>query len=203
MSRLGPLFLPVASVCFIILSSNILVSFPVYLFGLADYLTWGAFTYPLSFLVTDVTNRLFGARVARYVVIVGFAFASVFSFFLAEPRLVMSSAVAFLCSQLLDVTLFDLLRYRRWWVAPFISSLFGGLLDTVLFFSLAFSLSFSFIWTVSPFAVENTIFLGEWGPVFPRWAGWAAGDFAVKMLMGFILLLPYRRISSFFSSSSM
>jgi uncharacterized PurR-regulated membrane protein YhhQ (DUF165 family) len=107
--------------------------------GLEDYLTWGAFTYPVSFLVTDLTNRRYGVGVARRLVAIGFVVAVVLSVALATPRIAFASGTAFLAGQLLDVTVFNSLRRHTWWRAPLIGSLLGSALDTALFFSLAFA----------------------------------------------------------------
>ena len=118
----------------LVTASNILVQYPV-----GDFLTWGAFTYPFAFLVTDLTNRRFGTAAARRVVYVGFALAVVLSIWLATPRIAIASGTAFLTAQLLDVAVFDRLRSGNWWRAPLASSTLGSALDTAIFFTLAFS----------------------------------------------------------------
>ncbi len=183
----------------VILASNKLVQHPVqgYFFGidLAGILTWGAFTYPVAFLVTDTTNRLFGAGAARRVVAVGFVFGVVLSLIAAlgiaagvsrssplslwqalfhDPeafamlRIALASGTAFLVAQLLDIKVFDVLRQKVWWKAPVGSSLVGSFVDTLIFFFLAFA-----------------------GSGMP-WASWAAGDFCAKLLMIALLLYPFR-----------
>jgi len=119
------------SMCVVVAASNYLVQFPVHgslgPIALADLLTYGAFTYPIAFLVTDLTNRRFGAETARLVVFVGFVLAVVLSFWLATPRIAVASGTAFLVAQLLDVAVFDMLRRSRWWKAPLISTVMSGL----------------------------------------------------------------------------
>ena len=150
-----------------VVASNILVQYPFTPFGLGDLLTWGAFTYPFAFLVTDLTNRWFGPVKTRRVVYVGFAIAVLLSIWLSEPRIALASGTAFLCAQLLDVTLFNRLRAGSWWRAPLVSSSVGSALDTAIFFSIAFA-----------------------GSGLP-WTTWALGDFSVKMLVAIASLLPY------------
>ena len=180
----------------VVLCSNILVQFPVqfHLGGvnLADLLTWGAFTYPVAFLVTDLTNRRFGASAARKVVAVGFLLAVILSIWLATPRIAIASGTAFLVAQLLDVSIFDRLRNGVWWQAPLISSILGSVIDTLLFFSIAFAPLFG----IFDFGGEDgslgfaVPFLGV-GSQVPLWISLAAGDFLVKVLVGLAMLLPY------------
>ena len=188
----------VAAMCAVVAASNYLVQFPVQArFGginLADLLTWGAFTYPVAFLVTDLTNRRFGPGAARIVVLAGFALAVVWSIFLASPRIAIASGTAFLTAQLLDVAVFDRLRERRWWQAPLVSSVIGSVVDTILFFSIAFAPAFAVFDTglgledgSLGFAVP---FLGVGGQS-PLWVSLAAGDLLVKLLVGLGMLLPY------------
>ena len=125
--------LPVAVMAGLVALSNVLVQYPI-----NDCLTWAAFTYPICFLVTDLTNRMHGAATARRVVYVGFAAAVVLSIVLATPRIAVASGLAFLVAQLLDVTVFDRMRQRAWWQAPLVSSMLGSAVDTALFFSVAF-----------------------------------------------------------------
>src|SRR5690606_37094232 len=135
MSRTYSVLPFVAAMAAVVVASNFLVQFPFAHFGLQDLLTWGAFTYPLAFLVNDLTNRRYGPAAARKVVYVGFAIAVVLSIWLATPRIAVASGSAFLVAQLLDVSVFDRLRERAWWQAPLISSVIGSVIDTVLFFS--------------------------------------------------------------------
>jgi len=118
----------------IVTASNFAVQFPI-----NDWLTWGAFTYPVSFLVTDLTNRALGPQAARRVVYAGFAVAVVLSAWIAGPRIAMASGLAFLLAQLLDIAIFDRLRRAPWWQAPFVSSILASALDTAAFFALAFA----------------------------------------------------------------
>ena len=144
---LARLTVAISAMVAVVAASNFLVQFPVeYALGginLADTLTWGAFTYPVAFLVSDLTNRHFGPAAARLVVLAGFALAVALSVWLATPRIALASGSAFLVAQLLDVSIFDRLRAGRWWQAPLISSLIGSVIDTVLFFSLAFAPAFA------------------------------------------------------------
>jgi uncharacterized PurR-regulated membrane protein YhhQ (DUF165 family) len=121
----------------VVVASNYLVQFPVnYAIGalnLADLLTWGAFTYPVAFLVTDLANRRFGPQAARIVVFIGFVIAVALSIWLASPRIAIASGSAFLMAQLLDVSIFDRLRDRVWWLPPLVSTVIGSFLDTLSF----------------------------------------------------------------------
>ena len=191
----------------VVVASNVLVQFPVmHMAGpldLSELLTWGAFTYPFAFLVNDLTNRRFGPRAARRVVGVGFLLAVVcsvvvppllfrvglFPFELEAARLAriaVASGTAFLVAQLLDVTVFDRLRDGRWWRAPLVSSTAGSVLDTVLFFSLAFAALFAFLGPSDGFALETSALVDA-----PRWTVWAVGDFAVKLAVSLVALVPY------------
>lgn len=182
----------------VVVASNILVLYPVQMtigaLNLADLLTWGAFTYPAAFFVTDMTNRRYGPTVARLVVVAGFAVAVALSVYLSTPRIAIASGSAFLVGQLLDVTVFNRLRRSSWWRAPLAASIFGSMLDTVLFFSLAFSASAGVLGPNDAFAIESAPFLGLFAAEFPRWVSWAAGDFSVKMLAALAFLLPYRAL---------
>jgi uncharacterized PurR-regulated membrane protein YhhQ (DUF165 family) len=176
--------------------SNYLVQFPVQAdvwdVNLADILTYGAFSYPLAFLVNDLTNRKFGPRMAGFVVICGFALAVVLSIWLATPRIAIASGVAFLTAQLLDVTVFNAMRRRAWWQAPLVSSATGSLIDTVIFFSLAFAASFSFMGAGDAFAIGTAPLLGVINIEVTRWVSWALGDLAVKLLVAVLVLPPYK-----------
>ena len=188
-----PFMLAMAAV---VVASNFLVQFPVNIdlgaIQLKEILTWGAFTYPVAFLITDLANRKFGPKQARLVVAVGFLLAVVLSIWLATPRIAIASGTAFLVAQLLDVSVFDRLRNSTWWRAPLISSLLGSALDTVLFFSLAFAPAFGML----DFGGEDgslgfaVPFLSV-GAEVPLWISLAAGDFIVKILVGLAMLLPY------------
>lgn len=184
----------IAAMAVVVVASNYLVQFPVNAtvagFNLADLLTFGAFTYPVAFLVTDLTNRKFGPRSARLVVIAGFAVAVLLSIWLATPRIAIASGSAFLVAQLLDVFIFDKLRRERWWKAPFISTLVGSVIDTVIFFSIAFAPAFGFIGANDDFAIAAAPLLGL-AIEAPRWISWALGDFVVKILVSLVMLAPY------------
>lgn len=185
----------VAAMIAIVVASNYLVQFPVQWtiggYNLADILTWGAFTYPAAFLITDLTNRAFGPSKARQVVIIGFAVAVVLSALLATPRIAIASGTAFLIAQLLDVFVFNKLRDGVWWRAPMVSSTFGSLLDTALFFSLAFAASFVVLGPNEPFLIESAPLLGLFATEVPRWVSLAVGDFTVKILVAVAMLVPY------------
>jgi queuosine precursor transporter len=188
-------FPAMAAMAIVVIASNFLVQFPVQLqiggLNLADLLTWGAFTYPAAFLVNDLTNRHFGVRAARIVVFSGFILAVAASFYLATPRIAMASGAAFLVAQLLDTAIFNRLRAGDWWRAPLISSLLGSTVDTLIFFSLAFSASFAVIGPNDGFAIEAAPLLGMFSYALPRWISWALGDFGVKILVALAMLGPY------------
>lgn len=195
---LGSLAPGVIAMTLVVVASNILVQYPVTAtigrLDLADLLTWGAFTYPAAFLVTDMTNRRYGPGIARLVVVAGFAVAVALSVYLSTPRIAVASGSAFLVGQLLDVTVFNRLRRSSWWRAPLAASIFGSMLDTVLFFSLAFSASAGFLGPDDAFALESAPFVGLFATEVPRWISWAAGDFSVKMLAALAFLIPYRAL---------
>lgn len=176
------LIVPVAAMTLVVAASNVLVQHPVEALGLADKLTWGAFAYPLAFLVTDLTNRRFGPPSARRVIYVGFAIAVALSIWLATPRIALASGAAFLIGQLLDVFVFTRLRRQSWWRAPLVASLAGSAIDTGLFFALAFA--------GDPAMSDPTPLLGLFGDR-PLWLNLAAFDFLVKALAAGALLAPY------------
>ena len=184
----------------IVVASNILVQHPM-----GAFLTWGALTYPFSFLVNDITNRLQGVRAARIVVLVGFVVGLVCSVIgtqihndfgpLVTLRIAIGSGTAFLVGQLLDVTLFDRLRRAEWWRAPLISTLMGSTLDSVIFFTLAFSASLTFLepgndvsWAATPGPLLGI------GPVVPFWVSLAVADWCIKFGIALFGLLPFRLI---------
>lgn len=185
----------VAAMAAIIAGSNYLVQFPVHAtlgaINLADLLTYAAFTFPVAFLVTDLTNKLFGPAAARKVVVAGFIIAVIVSIIVASPRIAIASGSAFLISQLLDVSIFDRLRTGTWWRAPLISSMLGAVVDTFVFFSLAFAASLSFLGEGLDFAVQPAPLLGVMATEAPRWVSWALGDLVVKVSMALVLLAPY------------
>lgn len=211
-------FLPfVAAMALVVVASNVLVQFPVQgqLGGLnlADLLTWGAFTYPFAFLVTDLANRRYGPAVARRIVFVGFMVSVICSiavpplffrlglieFETAADRLVRiaaASGTAFLVGQLLDVAVFNRLRRQSWWRAPVLSSLSSSVVDTAVFFSIAFAAAFAFVGPDDGFALENAPLLGLLAVEAPRWVSWALGDLGVKLVMALLALIPYRLIAA-------
>ena len=185
----------VALMTLVVVASNFLVQFPLNAtiagINLADILTWGAFTYPVAFLITDLTNRQFGPQTARKVVFAGFVVGVGLSFYTAVPRIAIASGTAYLAGQLLDIAVFNRLRRQAWWRAPLVGSLVGSALDTVIFFSFAFAAFFVFLGPNDPFALETAPIFGVLSAEAPRWISWALGDFTVKMLVGLVMLLPY------------
>ncbi|MCB1354495.1 MAG: queuosine precursor transporter [Rhodobacteraceae bacterium] len=182
----------------IVVASNILVQF---LFG--NWLTFGAFTYPFAFLVTDLMNRLHGPDKARKVVLAGFAVGILCSLVgsqihgaygpLVSFRVAIGSGAAFLTAQLVDIGVFDRFRGGVWWRAPLVSSLVGSALDTSIFFTVAFSAALSFIAPSVDVAWANEAvpLLGA-GPMLPLWMSLAAADFCVKLSLALIALAPFR-----------
>ena len=159
----------------VVLSSNYLVQFPIKYYGLEEILTYGAFSYPIAFLITDLANRSYGKSIARKIVYIGFIIGIAFTLFfstnftdLISIRIAIGSGTAFLVAQLLDVKIFDQLRKKRWFVAPLTSSLIGSIVDTFLFFSI------SFYATGIP------------------WVTLSLGDLAVKIFVALIMLIPFR-----------
>ena len=184
----------------IVVVSNILVQ---HLFG--QWLTWGAFTYPLAFLVTDLMNRIYGAGPARKVVFVGFVVGVICSLIgtqiqgefgpLVTLRIALGSGLAFLVAQLLDVAIFSALRDGRWWRAPLASTLVGSTIDTALFFSIAFSAGFVWLEPGNDVGWANEVLplLGA-GPQAPLWMSLAVADWMVKLSLALIALIPFRLI---------
>jgi len=159
----------------VVLISNYLVQFPVNHYGLQDILTYGAFTYPIAFLITDLSNKLYGKIVARNIVYIGFFIGVSFSLFfstnfsdLISVRIAIGSGTAFIVAQLLDVQIFDKLRNKKWFVAPLTSSFIGSAVDTFLFFSISF--------------------YGTGAP----WITLSLGDLIIKILVTLIMLIPFR-----------
>jgi uncharacterized PurR-regulated membrane protein YhhQ (DUF165 family) len=189
------LLIYVAAMTLVVVASNFLVQFPlngeIAGIQLGDILTWGAFTYPVAFLITDLTNRQFGPQTARKVVFAGFVVGVTLSFVTSLPRIAIASGSAYLAGQLLDIALFNRLRRQAWWRAPLVGSLIGSLLDTVMFFSLSFAAFFVFLGANTPFALEQAPILGIFATETPRWISWAIGDFTVKLIVGLVMLLPY------------
>ena len=190
----------IVAMALVVAASNYLVQFPVQAslggYNLADLLTWGAFTYPVAFLVTDLTNRRFGPGPARQVVIAGFAVAVLLSIWLATPRIAIASGSAFLVAQLLDVTIFDRLRRASWWKAPLVSSIIGSIVDTIIFFSLAFAPVLGFLGANDEFAIAWAPLLGLATADAPRWVSWALGDLGVKLAVALVMLAPYGALLS-------
>ncbi len=167
----------------VVLSSNYLVQFPIKYYGLEEILTYGAFSYPIAFLITDLANRSYGKLVARKIVYIGFAigisFTLIFSTNFADlisVRIAIGSGTAFLVAQLLDVQIFDQLRKKEWFIAPLTSSLIGSTIDTFLFFSI------SFYATGIP------------------WVTLSLGDLAVKILVALVMLIPFRLLLGTFKA---
>ena len=162
---------------------------------LGDLLTWGAFTYPFAFLVSDLTNRYDGPRRARLVVVAGFVVALGLSAYLATPRIAIASGTAFLVGQMLDISVFSRLRNRVWFLPPLAASLFGSLVDTLVFFTLAFAPALAII-DLAFGMHDGSLGMGApWlalGPEVPLWTSLASGDFLVKFLAALLLLAPYR-----------
>ena len=159
----------------VVLSSNYLVQFPINHYGLNDILTYGAFSYPIAFLITDLANRVYGKIIARKIVYIGFTigisstllFSTNFSE-LISLRIAIGSGTAFIVAQLLDVQIFDQLRRKKWFVAPLASSCIGSIVDTLLFFSISF-----------------------YGTNMP-WVTLSLGDLIVKVLVALLMLIPFR-----------
>jgi len=184
----------------IVVASNILVQ---HLFG--QWLTWGAFTYPFAFLVTDLTNRLQGARAARIVVVSGFVVGIVCSLIgsqiigefgpLVTLRVALGSGAAFLAAQLTDISVFNALRRDRWWKAPLVSTLIGSSLDTAIFFTTAFSASLVWLEPGNDVSWANeTLPLLGFGPAVPLWISLASADWCVKLTLALVALTPYRAV---------
>jgi uncharacterized integral membrane protein (TIGR00697 family) len=188
----------IIAMAIIVVASNILVQF---LFG--NWLTWGAFTYPLAFLVTDIMNRVYGAGPARTVVLVGFV-VGVFCSLVGTQiigefgpivtfRIAIGSGLAFLTAQLLDVGIFSALRRETWWKAPLVSTIIGSSIDTALFFSIAFSGALTFLEPSNDVSWAGGVLpiLGI-GPIAPLWVSLAIADWAVKLTLALIALAPFR-----------
>ena len=168
----------------VVLTSNYLVQFPINYYGLEEILTYGAFSYPVAFLITDLANRSYGKVVARKIVYVGFIIGIVFTLFfstnfadLISVRIAIGSGIAFMVAQLLDVQIFDYLRKKKWFVAPLTSSLIGSTVDTFLFFSI------SFYATGIP------------------WVTLSLGDLTVKIFVALAMLIPFRLLLGTFKAS--
>ena len=161
----------------VVLASNYLVQFPIKYYGLEEILTYGAFSYPIAFLITDLANRSYGKVIARQIVYIGFVIGISFTLLfstnfgdLISVRIAIGSGTAFLVAQLIDVQIFDKLRRKKWFVAPLTSSFIGSVVDTFLFFSI------SFYATGVP------------------WVTLSLGDLAVKIFVALIMLIPFRML---------
>ncbi|MFW8593984.1 queuosine precursor transporter [Cribrihabitans neustonicus] len=188
----------------VVVASNILVQF---LFG--QWLTWGAFTYPVAFLVTDVMNRVYGGAAARKVVMAGFIVGVAcslagtqvmlqgdgFTYPAVTFRIALASGLAFLTAQMLDVAVFSALREGRWWRAPLASTLIGSSVDTAIFFTLAFSAGLTALEPSNDVSWANEMLplLGT-GPVAPLWVSLAVADWMVKLSLALLALVPFRII---------
>ena len=168
----------------VILSSNYLVQFPIKYYDLEEILTYGAFSYPIAFLITDLANRSYGKIVARKIVYIGFFIGVSFTLFLStnfsdliSVRIAIGSGTAFIIAQLLDVQIFDKLRRKKWFVAPLTSSFIGSTVDTFLFFSISF-----------------------YGTGIP-WITLSLGDLAVKILVALLMLIPFRLLLGTFKTA--
>ena len=169
----------------VVLSSNFLVQFPINNYGLNEILTYGAFTYPIAFLITDLANRSYGKIVARKIVYLGFVIGISFTLFfstnysdLISLRIAVGSGSAFLIAQLLDIQIFDRLRKNKWFVAPLASSIFGSFVDTFLFFSISFA-----------------------GTGVP-WLTLSLGDLGVKLFVALVMLIPFRLLFNTFKPAT-
>tara|TARA_B100001778_G_scaffold154319_1_gene126765 strand:+ start:103 stop:654 length:552 start_codon:yes stop_codon:yes gene_type:complete len=169
----------------VVLSSNYLVQFPVNYYGLDELLTYGAFSYPIAFLITDLANRSYGKFIARKIVYFGFFIGIIFTLIfstnfgdLISIRIAIGSGTAFLVAQLLDVRVFDKLRKNKWYVAPLASSSIGSIVDTFLFFSISF-----------------------YGTGFP-WITLSIGDLAVKFFVAILMLIPFRLLLNTYKAAA-
>ena len=181
-----PLFILLSLLMALVVTvSNYLVQFPVSYFNLEEVLTYGAFSYPIAFLITDLSNRRYGKEVAKKIVYLGFLFGVFFTLFfstnfmdLISIRIAIASGTAFLVAQLMDVFIFDILRKKLWFVAPLTSSLIGSVFDTFLFFSIAF-----------------------YGTGL-NWFTLSLGDLSIKVLVALIMLIPFRFLLSYVQEAS-
>ena len=159
----------------VVVLSNYLVQFPIKYFQLEEFLTYGAFSYPVAFLITDLTNRRYGKNIARRIIYIGFILGLCFTLYfstnysdLISIRIAIGSGTAFLVAQLIDVNVFDKLRRKTWYIAPLTSSLVGSSIDTLLFFSISF-----------------------YGTGI-NWITLSFGDFLVKVFVALVMLIPFR-----------
>ena len=168
----------------VVLLSNYLVQFPVKYYGMQEVLTYGAFSYPIAFLITDLANRAYGKFIAKKIVYIGFIIGISFTIFFSTNftdiisiRIAIGSGTAFIIAQLLDVQIFDKFRKRKWFIAPLASSLIGSVVDTFLFFSISF-----------------------YGTGVP-WFSLSLGDLVVKFIVALVMLIPFRFFSRNFKSA--
>ena len=173
------------SMAFVVAISNYLVQFPINHFGLKNLLTYGAFSYPIAFFITDIANRKYGKIVAKQIVYTGFALGVFLTLYystnfsnLISIRIAVGSGIAFIVAQLIDVNIFDKLRKKKWFIAPLTSSFAGSCIDTFLFFSIAF------------YGTEV------------NWITLSIGDLLVKILVAFVMLIPFRIIVSYIQDIS-
>jgi queuosine precursor transporter len=169
----------------IVTLSNYLVQFPIRIWELENLLTYGAFSYPVAFLITDLSNRRYGKNTAKKIVYFGFAIGVFLTFYfstnyadLISIRIAIGSGVAFLVAQLIDVNIFDKLRKKRWFIAPLVSSLIGSIIDTFLFFSISF------------YGTEI------------NWISLSIGDLIVKLIVTLLMLVPFRILLSYIREAS-
>ncbi|MBA1339070.1 MAG: hypothetical protein FD550_000410 [Pelagibacterales bacterium] len=163
----------------IVVASNYLVQFPIQFLGLEEILTYGAFSYPITFLITDLANRGYGKKIARKIVYIGFLIGVLLTLFISTNfsdiisiRIAVASGVAFFIAQNLDIYIFDILRKKSWYIAPLTSSIFSSIVDTFLFFSIAF-----------------------YSTGIP-WLSLSLGDLTVKVLISLSMLIPFRLLLS-------
>ena len=168
----------------VVLASNYLVQFPIQYLGLEEILTYGAFSYPIAFLITDLANRSYGKTIAKKIVYIGFAIGILFTLFfstnfydLISIRIAIGSGTAFITAQLLDIQIFDKLRRKKWFVAPLTSSLIGSTIDTFLFFSISF-----------------------YGTGI-SWISLSLGDLGVKIFIALVMLIPFRLLLGTFKAA--
>ena len=194
MPRILPGILPgVIAMAIIVVASNILVQYQ-----LGNWLTWGAISYPIAFLVTDIMNRVYGTQAARRVVLVGFVTGLLCSLVAAgfdktTLRIAIASGAAFLSAQLMDIAVFNKLRKYNWWLPPLAASLVGSVMDTAVFFSIAFAAELAPLFPHDDvfWANEQVPLLGS-GPVLPLWISLAVADWLVKLAQAVLALVPFR-----------
>ncbi len=179
------LFILAISMSLVVVVSNYLVQFPVNFFDLQNFLTYGAFSYPIAFLITDLSNRRYGKNKAKQIVYLGFLIGVFLTFYfstnysdLISIRIAIGSGVAFLVAQLIDVNIFDKLRNKIWYTAPLVSSLIGSTVDTFLFFSIAF------------YGTST------------NWITLSIGDLLIKIIVALIMLIPFRLLINYFQENS-